>query len=192
MDISYLQNPDISQLKELWSLIQECWLKLYGSSFPVAIAADGRAVAGGCYFLMSSEYRVMTAKSEMGVNVVTFGIPVPSLIIKVICNLISRRQAEIALTTAKIFTAQEAHNIGLIDEIATDYDDAIAKCEAFLEKFKNLEPKARSLTKQRIRQSELNYMRNNKEEDLNEFIEAATGPEVQRILKTYNAFLSQT
>lgn len=47
-------------------------------------------------------------------------------------NVISSRQAELALTTGRLFTTDEALKIGLIDEVATDKADAIAKAEKFL------------------------------------------------------------
>jgi 3,2-trans-enoyl-CoA isomerase len=47
-------------------------------------------------------------------------------------NVIPSRQAELALTTGRMFTTNEALNIGLIDEVATDKADAVAKAEKFL------------------------------------------------------------
>jgi 3,2-trans-enoyl-CoA isomerase len=45
---------------------------------------------------------------------------------------ISHRQAELALTTGRMFSTDEALKVGLIDEIATDKADAVAKAEKFL------------------------------------------------------------
>jgi enoyl-CoA hydratase/carnithine racemase len=47
-------------------------------------------------------------------------------------NVISSRQTELALSTGRLFTTDEALKIGLIDEVATDKTDAIAKAEKFL------------------------------------------------------------
>ena len=47
-------------------------------------------------------------------------------------NVISNRHAELALTTGRLFTTDEALKIGLIDEVATDKADAVAKAEKFL------------------------------------------------------------
>jgi enoyl-CoA hydratase/carnithine racemase len=47
-------------------------------------------------------------------------------------NVISNRQTELALTTGRLFTTDEALKIGLIDEVATDKADAVAKAEKFL------------------------------------------------------------
>jgi hypothetical protein len=47
-------------------------------------------------------------------------------------NVISIRQTELALTSGRMFTTDEALKIGLIDEVATDKADAVAKAEKFL------------------------------------------------------------
>jgi len=47
-------------------------------------------------------------------------------------NVISNRHTELALTTGHLFTTDEALKIGLIDEVATDKADAVAKAEKFL------------------------------------------------------------
>jgi 3,2-trans-enoyl-CoA isomerase len=47
-------------------------------------------------------------------------------------NVISNRQTELALTTGRLFTTDEALKVGLIDEVATDKADAVAKAEKFL------------------------------------------------------------
>jgi 3,2-trans-enoyl-CoA isomerase len=49
---------------------------------------------------------------------------------------ISRRDAELALTNGSLFTTEEALNIGLIDEVATDKNDAILKANSFLQSAK--------------------------------------------------------
>jgi len=47
-------------------------------------------------------------------------------------NVISNRDTELALTTGRLFTTDEALKIGLIDEVAKDKADAVAKAEKFL------------------------------------------------------------
>jgi 3,2-trans-enoyl-CoA isomerase len=47
-------------------------------------------------------------------------------------NVISSRQTELALSAGQLFTTGEAVKIGLIDEVATDKADSIAKADKFL------------------------------------------------------------
>lgn len=50
-------------------------------------------------------------------------------------NVIGERQTELALTLGKMFTANEALKVGMVDELASDKADAIAKAEKFLKSF---------------------------------------------------------
>lgn len=56
----------------------------------------------------------------------------------IVKNTISARNAELALTMGTMFSTDEALKIGLIDEIATDKADAVAKAERFLSKTTNI------------------------------------------------------
>lgn len=50
-------------------------------------------------------------------------------------NVIGHRQAELALTSGRMFTAEEALKSGLVDELAADKADALAKAENFIKTF---------------------------------------------------------
>lgn len=47
-------------------------------------------------------------------------------------NILSKRQAESALIAGKMFTTEEAHKIGLIDEVITSKSEGITQAEAYL------------------------------------------------------------
>jgi hypothetical protein len=59
-------------------------------------------------------------------------------------NVISSRQTELALSTGQLFTTDEALKIGLIDEVATDKADAIARAEKFLLRMSKISSKCNS------------------------------------------------
>lgn len=100
---------------------------------------------------MSCEYRTMVNNFSIGLNETQLGIVAPTWFIATMKNTIGFRQTELALTTGRLFSTEEAKSVGLIDEIATDKNDAILKAEAFLQKFTNIPPLARSLTKSSVR-----------------------------------------
>lgn len=52
--------------------------------------------------------------------------------------------------------------IQLIDEVATDKADAIARCENFLGQFRKISPEARALTKQAFRNPGLMQLEENR------------------------------
>jgi 3,2-trans-enoyl-CoA isomerase len=185
LDINQLCNPDTKSLRDLWWAAQESWLKMYGSSFPIAAALHGHTIAGGCMLALSCEYRVMVPNYKFGINEIQVGVEVPQIIIGTMGKLVSPRELELALLTGKLYTTEEAQKVGLVDELAVDKDDTLKKCVAFLDRFKSIPPNARSLTKQRLKKQELDMIRNNREQDIENFVKSVQNPEAQQVVKMY-------
>lgn len=43
IDINEMYKPDPVRVREFWLTLQECWIKLYGSSYPTAAAINGHS-----------------------------------------------------------------------------------------------------------------------------------------------------
>lgn len=56
-------------------------------------------------------------------------------------TIIGQRKSEISLTTGKMYTTEEALQIGLIDESVPDKETALNKGTQFLNNFKNISRK---------------------------------------------------
>ncbi|XP_059053912.1 enoyl-CoA delta isomerase 1, mitochondrial-like [Achroia grisella] len=192
LDIMEMYKPDRKRVEQFWTSLQGLWLKLFGSKFITAAAINGHAPAGGCLLAMSCEYRVMVnGKFTTGLNETALGIVAPRWFMDTMCNTISKRDAEIALTTAKMFTVDEAIKVGLIDETATDKADSIEKCKQFINRFNRIPPLARAFTKQKIRGDALAWLQKNRQADLEEFLTFVTSPKVQQSLEVYLELLKQ-
>ncbi|XP_046403529.1 enoyl-CoA delta isomerase 1, mitochondrial-like [Ischnura elegans] len=190
LDITEMYKPKPDRVKAFWTTLQDTWLKLYGSSFPTVAAINGHSPAGGCLLALSCEYRVMVGpKFTIGLNETQLGIVAPKWFQDSMRGVISLRQAEMALTLGRMFSTAEAKEIGLIDEIAKDKADAIAKAEEFLDKCSNIPAEARKLTKLSFRQEPLEWLQKNKEYDLNIFLKFVNLPKVQMGLEMYMASL---
>lgn len=185
LDITEMHNPEPERLKAFWTAVQDVWLKLYGSSFPTAAAINGHSPAGGCLLSICCEYRVMVNNYTIGLNETRLGISAPFFFQSAFRNVLSKRDAEKALTLGTMFTTEEALKVGLVDETAVDKADSIAKCENFLVQFKNVSPLARSFTKQSLRKKDLEELENNREQDLQMFLFAINQPVVQKGLNAY-------
>ena len=180
-----MYKPEQKRLREFWSTLQDVWLKLYGSPFPTAAAINGHSPAGGCLLALCCEYRAMLPKFSIGLNETQLGIVAPTWFMASLKNTIPARPAEMALTLGTLFTTEEAHKIGLIDDIATDKADAVAKCEAFLNRFKKIPPMARALTKQNFRIKDIQELEDNRTSDIDLFEAAVSNPKVQKSLELY-------
>lgn len=104
---------------------------------------------------MSCEYRVMLDNLTIGLNETQLGIVAPNWFICTMQNTISKRNSELALTSGRLFKTGEALQIGLVDEIAADKNDALVKSEAFISRFARIPPLARAATKIALRGADI-------------------------------------
>lgn len=84
-----------------------------------------------------------------------------------------------------MFTTEQAQQIGLVDELATDKADAVAKCEKFLEGFRKIPREARAITKQSFRRREIEELESNRDQDIQLFVYAVSMPKTQQNLEAY-------
>lgn len=127
----------------------------------------------------------MVPNYKIGLNEVHLGIPVPFMVQAAMRNVLSPHRAELALMLGTLFTTDEALNVGLIDEIAADKDEAIFKCEQFLEQFGNLSFDARSITKQAFRAKDTQPLEENRELDVEQFVASVNQEPVQMVIEKY-------
>lgn len=127
----------------------------------------------------------MLPKFTIGLNETQLGIVAPLWFQATMKNTIPIRQAELALTQGRMFTAEQALNIGLVDELATDKADALAKCEKFIESFRKIPREARAVSKQSFRGQAIQDLENNREQDIQMFVYAVTLPKTQKNLEGY-------
>lgn len=180
-----MYKPDQERLKSFWSTLQDTWIALYGTTFPTAAAINGHSPAGGCLIAMSCEYRVMLPNFSIGLNETQLGIVAPPWFVAAMRNTISQRMTELSLTQGTMYKTDQALAIGLVDEVANDKAEAIAKCEAFISKFARIPPLARTLTKQRLRGDDIQKLEDSKANDLENFLFFVNQPKVQKGLELY-------
>lgn len=131
----------------------------------------------------------MLPKYTIGLNETQLGIVAPSWFMATMRNTISAREAEMALTLGKLFTTDEALRIGMIDEIAADRAEAIAKCEAFLSRYQKIPSSARNLTKHYLRHKDVQDLLDKQKADTDIFIDFITGKQIQKSLGMFIAVL---
>nr|CAH7725972.1 unnamed protein product [Callosobruchus chinensis] len=191
LDIMEMYKPNQDRLKEFWTTLQDCWIKLYGCSYPTVAVINGHSPAGGCLLAMSCEYRIMQTNCTIGLNETLLGIVAPLWFISTMKNVIGHRQSELALTQGKMFTTDDALKVELIDETMNSKDEGMEKAKAFLAKFAKIPPMARSITKQYIRGPTIQEMVKNKQVDLDNFLQFTNNPQVQQSLGMYLEMLKK-
>nr|XP_024219125.1 enoyl-CoA delta isomerase 1, mitochondrial-like [Halyomorpha halys] len=166
-------------------MLQNTWIKLYSSPYPTVAAINGHSPAGGCLLALSCEYRVMVPKKMIGLNETKLGIVVPQWFQDCMKNVIGVRQAEKALIAGTMFSSEQAAQIGLVDELATDKEDLLKKAHNFLDGQLGLPPLARRTVKVGFRKDTLSQLVNGREADTKYFIDFIFQPKVQESLEMY-------
>lgn len=88
---------------------------------PVIAGLNGHAVAGGTILALSCDYRVMVKdKPRISLNELTFGSTIFTSVAEYLKFAVGSNNAQKVLYSGKMFTAQEALSLGLVDEAVTE------------------------------------------------------------------------
>lgn len=127
----------------------------------------------------------MLPKFTIGLNETKLGIVAPKWFMSTFLSVLPRLEAERALNQGRMFTTEEALQVGLVDEVANSKEEAVAKCVEFIGSFAKVNPLARSLTKIQLRAADLQELEDGRQKDLEKFIFFINQPAVQKGLGIY-------
>ena len=136
LDVPYLLTLDRAAIEAAWGEFLQTVGALARSSVPVVAAITGHSPAGGAVLALACDYRLM-AKGEFGIglNEVRVGIPIPRFIFEMARLALGQRHAEIACTTGRLISPEEALAIGFVDrlaEVGEVADQAVEHCRDLL------------------------------------------------------------
>jgi methylglutaconyl-CoA hydratase len=89
---------------------------LYDFPRPTIAAVNGAAIAGGCGLATLCDFTLAVAEAKFGYTEVRIGF-VPAIVSTFLLRQIGEKHARDLLLTGRIVEAEEAHRIGLINEI---------------------------------------------------------------------------
>jgi len=170
LDITEMNDPEVSRLEDFWRSIQEVFLTLYGSRLSTVAAIEGHSPAGGCLLAMSCDYRVMTEGEnfKIGLNETKLGIAAPYWLKDLFVKTIGYREAELGLGLGKLYSPSEALAINLVDEVVKN-EDVLSVAMGEAEKWGKIPPKGRVATKVMLRAEILDGLKEKRELDVGWF-----------------------
>ena len=129
---------DARSLLDLFLLIRQI-------PVPVVAAVRGRALAGGAGLATACDIVLASASARFGYPEVKIGF-VPAMVMAILRRNVSEKRAFALITRGAEFTAEEARQFGLVNEIYTDesFDSEVA---LYVGEFEKLSRSAVSLTK---------------------------------------------
>jgi 3,2-trans-enoyl-CoA isomerase len=154
-DLKELYGPMTSaqQYAKFWEAQSRLLTDLYNSRLATLAAIRGACPAGGCAIALCCDVRLMMSApgSFIGLNEVALGIPVPKYWAGVMAQVIGHAAAERLLLTGTMVQAQQAKELGMVDELIADKSSLLPRAQEVMAGLVKLPTGARAATKHRLR-----------------------------------------
>jgi len=112
--LGYAKNDFIRYLTKF----TDFYTYLFTYPKPVIAALNGHTIAGGCMMAIACDYRIMVpGKAKISLNEIEFGSSLFAGSVELMKLWLGQRNAEAAMLGGTMYSAEEAHRLGLIDRI---------------------------------------------------------------------------
>ncbi|MCP3957600.1 MAG: enoyl-CoA hydratase/isomerase family protein [bacterium] len=176
-------------VEEFLPVLSSSIRRLFDHPLPIVAAVNGHAIAGGCILAAACDRRVMNSEQgSIGVTELLVGVPFPVDALEVLRFLMPDRHVQSLVYSGRTLSAEEALQIGLVEEVAAGDELLDHACE-MANKLGRLAGDAFATTKRLIRRPTLDRMRALSPEIDPDVLEIWSRPETLDGIRT---FLDQT
>ncbi len=138
---------------------------------PVVAALNGHTIAGACILALACDYRLMVAeKAKISLNEITFGSTLFSSAVEMLRFLVGSRNASTILYSGRMYSADEAVRLGLIDK-AVERGDLLNSARSIAEDYMNTDAPAFRGIKHLLRQQAADYIKGIEKDSVREFVD---------------------
>jgi len=141
---------DRPALETIESEAQDVLNEIENLNKPVIAAIDGFALGGGCEVAMSCDIRIATSRSKLGQPEVNLGVIPGAGGTQRLQRLVGMGKAKELIYTGDIITAQEAKEIGLVNQVVEEPEQLMEAAMAMAAKIMSKGPLAVSFAKAAI------------------------------------------
>jgi enoyl-CoA hydratase/carnithine racemase len=189
VDVPALLQHDRAGVEAFWHAFFGLCGAIAASPVPTVAAITGHSPAGGAVLSLFCDYRIMAhGMYKIGLNEVQVGLSVPEPIQFAMRRILGNYRAERLLVAGAMVDAEQAHAIGLVDELAT-VEQVVTRAAAWLADLLKLPPKAMLRTRE-IARADLVAVWGDTTHLLDPgFIDDFFGEETQRVLQALVARL---
>jgi methylglutaconyl-CoA hydratase len=125
--------------------LMELFLLMRQVNVPIVAAVRGKALAGGCGLASACDIVIASTNARFGYPEVKIGF-VPAMVTAILRRNVSEKRAFELLTRGSEITAEEAKQLGLVNQILTD-ETFEAEVTAYARGFETMSKSAVALTK---------------------------------------------
>lgn len=160
---------------------------LYTSMFlfqkPIVAALNGHTIAGGCMLSLACDFRIMVSdKAKISLNEISFGALVFAGSIELLKSCVNQRNSESILFSGKMYSAYEAIQLGLIDQISSS-EKLIEDSKNVAREYANKDKTAFKSLKNLLRNPVAEEMKKREMDSIREFVEVWYSEETRKNLK---------
>lgn len=185
LDLNDLHQVSRNHLETFWKYVQEMWYNLYSSRLPTVAAINSHCLAAGTILASACDYRIAAkGKYGIGVTAAKVGLVAPPWFLTMLTHLMGQRQTELALQRGRIFTPEDALEIGLVDDICAP-EQLETKCREALQPFLEVFQESRTEMKLSLRSDLIKSFQLTRDEDMDRFVSYVLRDSVQTQLGAY-------
>lgn len=182
LDVPLLLTLGRDELEASWRAFFGVCEALARSPLPSVAAIGGHSPAGGAVIALFCDYRIMAhGPSRIGLNETQVGLVVPECIQYALARVVGRHRAERMLIAGAMVDAEQAHALGLVDEL-TGAEQVVVRANAWLQDLLALPGKAMSGTRALSRRDLVDAVGDPARLDLPRFLDEWFTPETQAVL----------
>lgn len=182
LDLVALYEYDRMAMQRFIAKFGQAMLGLFALRKPVVAAVAGHAVAGGCVLALTCDHRILRRGSQIGLNEVRVGIPLPWSVAILLKNAIAPPALSRVALLGLNFKDEEAVALGLGHEVR-EAEGFEAACVARLQEFADRDTAAVGTTKAYLRDAALREMRSQEASREGEFLDAWFSPVARAKIK---------
>lgn len=184
LDLIELYNYNEAEAESFWHLFLNFTAAITAFKKPLVAAINGHSPAGGCVIALACDYRIMSeGKYIIGLNEVPVGIIVPNSIFNLYAFWLGQANAARSLLEGRLFSPDEALQIGLVDEL-TNPASILTAAERKIRKYMAMERNTWEQSKLNIRQGLIAATSADQTEALQSMLKQWWAPTTRNILKT--------
>ena len=120
LDVPELYDYSPSDFNRFLTKFTSLYLAMFEFPKPLVAAINGHAVAGGFMIAAPCDFRVMVSgKARISLNEITIGSALFAGSMEILKSVTGHRHAEIFALGGKMYSAEEAKALGMIDEVVS-------------------------------------------------------------------------